>query len=401
MVKNFVELNLSNMAVEDSIHTSFSFSIIEGQGISFTLGGLGGTFAYCVIFYVEGIGISGDFCGKALFNESTFSSNIIFTADSQGNPKIEFDSVVVDIRNFDPGLTGLIEDVAYVLSPLLEQILDYELSETLPDLINNQIVQYLSTISTKIFLDPKNLSVLDVGLQGNPVFSSGGIIINLKGDAYAVNLRSTCPYNASDLPNIEDKSFKAYISNYIFRCSLLALEESGAANEMVEVLIKQYIHLDERLSIGFNFTEGSYIDLNPPGGISLFISLIFWVDRTMNNVKTPLISIPANISLKLQFKINFGENITTVFQISNINTTFEQPETGPNFPPLFLQQIKNTNFSQLSIQANEFISKIIPEINAKLKTGFPFQSSYIKYFQNLSIELYDFFLFIATDLKGF
>jgi hypothetical protein len=57
-------------------------------------------------------------------------------------------------------------------------------------------------------------------------------------------------------------------------------------------------------------------------------------------------------------------------QVSNATTVFGAVTPGVDFPPVYQQEILETNFTQLAIRANTLLaSQVVPKINEQLASG--------------------------------
>jgi len=117
------------------------------------------------------------------------------------------------------------------------------------------------------------------------------------------------------------------------------------------------------------------------------IDRIYFLSHLISNIKRTAISpevfltLDVNVSFSLLpkfvqqgFDLNLTINVDS-FMIKEMNVSY----FAMDMPTLYKQEIKNTNWTSLAIQATDFISSILPTVNQKTIFSIPnFVSQFLK-----------------------
>jgi len=386
-------LSATNLSVGNITFQTFEFDLLNGQGIQMKLLGLQFNLAY-IVNYDLGI-ISGSFPGRATVSNTNFTGLFSLKKTEDGHLSITLSNVNLNIGSLDPGFpSDIIEELVKLVSGLIADILDSVLPGMITQNVNSQLADVLNSLPMTQFLDPGKTIVLDYSLITDPQVTSDEIVVQAKGDIHWVSQPSCgLPYNT--ITSSQSDDLRIYVSGTLADCLLNALQQSGTGTSLINSLITQYLHLDNRMSLVMNFTQGSYVAVTP-SGINATITFDVGFQRNFYNPEL-YISMLVNISTLATIGIHGNFNITG--QLSSLTTELGMDYVAADVPDTYQQEIQNTNFQQLSDQANNFIqTAVLPAVNPLLAAGYVISPLYTLYFTNPVMQFGDEFIFIGLDI---
>jgi len=359
--------NLTDMTVYNIQYTNLALTIVNNEGLQLDISGLTAHLNYTLDYHVTFPKQDGKYNGDAFINGTSVILLISVTQVS-GVPLIQIPSSELDIGYIDLGLTGSLESFTQFLEPVIEKLLDNVFEQQIVPTLNAQLANMTSSLSMVHYLDPMNLTVIDLSLTANPTFSStAGIVVPLYANIHPT-AGPVCPYNTPNLASTYNREFEAFVGQSVLDCLLWASVQSNLSNILINELISEHLDLHNRMGFGVFMTDG--IGTVQPQGMTVGVSLLLGIDR-LTLTPERWITIGLNESLTVMLSLNqTGNGLVLYPLLEATQTKLNVVYTAPDMWPEYLDQINQTNFMKDSYMITTAINTmVLPKINAKLAAG--------------------------------
>lgn len=359
--------NLTDMTLYNIQYTNIALTIVNNQGIQVDVTGVTGHLNYTLDYHINFPKQTGSYNGDAYIN-GTSAVLLVTVTEVSGVPLVQIPSSELDVGYIDLGLTGTLESLTQFLEPVIEKLLDTVFEQQIVPQLNAQFLNMSQTISMVHFIDPMNLTVIDLSLTSNPTFSStAGIGVSLYANIHPT-AGPECSYSTPNLQTSYNREFEAFVGQSVLDCFLWASVQSNLSNIMINQLIAENLDLHDRMGFGVMMTDG--IGTIQPSGLTVGVSLLLGIDR-LTLTPERWITIGLNESLSVMLSLNqSGSGLVLYPVLEATQTKFNVVYTAPDMWDSWLDQINQTNFMKDSFMITTAINTmVLPKINAKLASG--------------------------------
>jgi hypothetical protein len=375
--------------------TRFDLDILEKQGLQVTLQGL--SFKLDYNLYYDALRLKGDKQLTATLGNAEIQLEITIT-QQQGRPSIVVTKNDLTIHDLDLGLSGALGVIAYVLGPVLREVLDLVIPRDVTPVLNLQLQLFTHNLTMQAALPHSDgLVLLDYSFVNDPIFASNEVTVSIKADIHASNATS-CSRQPGSMPDAENRNVKIYVSDVVFSCLVSSYERSGALTSVVSSYITQEIPLASGMTFDVRFGESSLSVA--PDGISFYNEIFIDVDRTVTDPEV-FLTLASNITI--QVALSMYSNGSGVYLYPYIRVAqlqgFHVVAFAADLPELYKQEILNSDWSLLTKKADAFLTaNVIGPLNQQLAAGVQLPSIASKYLVQPELKLNSSYIFLGTDL---
>eukprot|EP01116_Phalansterium_solitarium_P023368 TRINITY_DN8140_c1_g1_i1.p1 TRINITY_DN8140_c1_g1~~TRINITY_DN8140_c1_g1_i1.p1 ORF type:complete len:474 (+),score=111.51 TRINITY_DN8140_c1_g1_i1:112-1533(+) len=297
-------------------------------------------------------------------------------------------------------------DLNVIVKDIIVAFLKLDGARTIKNTVNSLLTEKLGALPTEIHLDPKNLTVMDVSLSSLVVDPKAGIVVDVVGNAHAVNAPACqLPFGPMVAAG-SSANLRLSVDAAVIQCAGAALVSSGALDDIVNSALPGLMKLDGRLALALAFKSFGPTTVSPATGLAVGVDFDAIIT---SKLFAPERFITINMNAATSFEVTMAQTVvnrnltqlTVGGHLNNVTLGVNVTQIAADFPPAFAAQIASSNMAALSAQASGFFNgQVVPQVNAALAAGFAVPAKFATFTQLLKdpkFALYDgFFALEAT-----
>ncbi|XP_068006286.1 bactericidal permeability-increasing protein-like [Melanerpes formicivorus] len=329
-------------------------------------------------------------------------------SDPLGKPTIDTSACstrIANIRIRFSGKFGWLYNLFHgAVEPRFKKILESQVCELVARSVSRELQPYLRTLPVTAKIDAR--AGIDYSLVAPPAATARSLDVDLKGEFFSLAHRSAVPFSPLPLALPPDHSHMVYfgVSSYFFNTAAFAYHAAGAlVFNVTEAVIPEGISLNtttfsafipqlERMypnapmTFRLSAPSAPFLSIGPQGlSLQPVVDVqAYAVLPSSEPVPLFLLSLTSNVSAVVDVR---SGHIVGSLKVGRIKFTLKQSDVG-TFQVRQLQSLVNTIASSI----------LIPQLNERLKEGFPLPLPDRIQLSKILVRFHQNFLLLGADV---